>query len=340
MDARIQRDIVVIGASAGGVPALGGLLARLPAQLPATLLIVMHISPYGPSALHTILARTTNLRVVAATDNAPLAHGTVFVATTDRHLMLSKEGVRITRGPKECRARPAVDVLFRSAAVTYGERVIGVILTGALDDGTAGLWAVKDHGGLAFVQDPLTADHPSMPESAIAHVEVDFVGDLDALADKILSTVVTPAGSPTHRVSARAYAAIENKISETGDGGEASFMKLGNISRYTCPDCNGVLMQIEEGPIVRFRCHTGHAFSIQTLIAEIDEAIDGGLWTTLRAIEERIMLLRQMADLAERAGSALDAAAYREQADEAEKRLAPLRQLVLDPDSLGHAPAG
>ncbi|WP_244849455.1 hypothetical protein [Caballeronia sp. SL2Y3] len=114
-------------------------------------------------------------------------------------------------------------------------------------------------------------------------------------------------------------------------------MKLGNVSRYTCPDCNGVLTQIEEGAIIRFRCHTGHAFSIKTLIAEIDEAIDGGLWTTLRAIEERIMLLRQMADLAERAGSALDAAAYREQADEAEKRLVPLRQLVPDPDSLTYA---
>lgn len=329
-----RRNVVVIGTSAGGVEALSALLDALPADLPAAVLAVLHIPAHTESVLHSVLAKRTALKVVAANSQA-LEAGTVYIAPTDRHLMLDAHGIRLTRGPKECRVRPSIDVLFRSAAVHHGARTIGVVLTGALDDGTAGLWAVKDAGGLALVQDPADALMPSMPESALSHVQVDFVGDVLALAAEIVRQVDAPfeqpEPSPHHDRHRR-----EDTIVASGKGLENGVMSLGRISNYTCPDCHGVLVQIEEGSIVRFRCHTGHAFSIKSLIAEVNSAIDNGLWDTLRAVEERIVLLRQMADLSARAGWTAAAADSRRQADEAERRLRPLRELVLDPHFFGH----
>ncbi|CAM3645814.1 chemotaxis protein CheB [Polaromonas hydrogenivorans] len=331
-----KRDIVVIGASAGGVEALRGFFAALPADLDAAVLVVLHIPADTPSQLDQVLANATPLPVVIAEDGQPIEHGRVYVASADRHLMVTPQGIRLSRGPKEVRARPSVDVLFRSAATAFGSRVIGVILSGALDDGTAGLWAIKDHQGATLVQIPSQAMHPSMPESAIAHVEVDFVGTVEALAAKVRELVGTAA--PV--VAASAFSlqrAMENDIAMQGNALKAGIMNLGKVSPYTCPDCHGVLMQIEEGTIVRFRCHTGHAFSLKTLMAEINDAIDQSLWATLRAVEERVMLLRQMEQLALRSGANDTAAQWRKQADDSEQRLQPLRDLVLDPGFFGHA---
>ena len=329
------RNIVVIGTSAGGVQALIELFEKLPADLPAIFLVVLHIPAHQPSVLHSILSRVTSMRVVAAQDGQTLKAGTVYVAIADRHLMLTEAGIRLTRGPKECRMRPAVDVLFRSAAVNYGSRVIGIILSGALDDGTAGLWVVKDRGGLACVQDPAEAMLSSMPESAIEHVNIDFIGTIVMLAKELTKMIGSRIEDPTlHEVKARHI--IENLISLKGNGLEAGVMELGKVSKFTCPDCHGVLVQIEEGSIVRFRCHTGHAFSMKSLISEVNDAIDAGLWDTLRAVEERILLLRQMAKKAEAVGASGDAAECTRQANVAEKRLKPLRELVLDPKFFGH----
>ncbi|MGL6244505.1 chemotaxis protein CheB [Pseudomonas sp.] len=334
LDASV-RNIVVIGTSAGGVQALIALFENLPADVPAAFLVVLHIPAHEPSVLHRILSRVTSMRVVAAKDGQRIEARTVYVAIADRHLMLTEDGIRLTRGPKECRARPAVDVLFRSAAVHYGARVIGVILSGALDDGTAGMWAVKDRGGLTYVQDPSEAMLSSMPDSAIEHVDIDLIGSTAVLAAELSKAVGSLIdGQPTHDVRARHV--IENVISLKGNGLEAGVMGLGKMSQFTCPDCHGVLVQIEEGNIVRFRCHTGHAFSVKSLICEVNEAIDSGLWDTLRAVEERILLLRQMAEQATAVGAAGDATECSHQADLAEKRLKPLRALVLDPKFFGH----
>lgn len=338
------RNIVVVGASAGGVQALTALFQCLPSDLPAAVLVVLHIPAHTPSALHRILSSVTTMRVVEAQDNQALEARTVYVAIADRHLMLDENGIRLTRGPKECRVRPSVDVLFRSAAVSYGPRVVGVVLTGALDDGTAGLWAIKDRHGLAFAQKPSEAEYGSMPESAIQHVEVDFVGPIEALAQEISAAVGASIGAPhkkpEHERTVDHGHRIENLIAIKGNGMEAGVMDLGKVSKYTCPDCHGVLVQIEEGSIVRFRCHTGHAFSMKSLIAEINAAIDIGLWDTLRAVEERMMLLRQMADLADAEHRSAAAASCRRQADAAEERLGPLRELVLDVHFFGHEPTG
>jgi two-component system chemotaxis response regulator CheB len=333
---KITPNIVVVGASAGGVEALSELLGALPADLPAAVFVVLHISSHTDSGLHHVLDRVSRLRVVSARDGQTIEPGTVYVAPTDRHLMLEGHVVRVTRGPKECRVRPAIDVLFRSAAAHHGAHVIGVILTGTLDDGTAGLWAVKDHRGIALVQDPQETAFSSMAESAIAHVSVDLVAPIHDLAQEIVrrtgeAQVLTPRDATAgdrHR--------IENEIAYNGNGLRSGVMDLGAVSKYTCPDCHGVLVQIEEGSIVRFRCHTGHAFSLQTLIAEVNEAIDTGLWDTLRAVEERVMLLHQMADLARSAGAVSDADRLHALADETEKRLQPLRDLVLDQRFFGH----
>lgn len=334
-----KRDIVVIGASAGGVEALRGFFAALPADLDAAVLVVLHIPADTPSQLDQVLANATPLPVVIAEDGQPIEHGRVYVASADRHLMVTPQGIRLSRGPKEVRARPSVDVLFRSAATAFGSRVIGVILSGALDDGTAGLWAIKDHQGATLVQLPSQAMHPSMPESAIAHVQVDFVGTVEALAAKVGELVGTAA--PV--VADTAFSlqrAMENDIAMQGNALKAGIMNLGKVSPYTCPDCHGVLMQIEEGTIVRFRCHTGHAFSLKTLMAEINDAIDNSLWATLRAVEERVMLLHQMEELAQASGMSGEAMQWRKQADDSEKRLQPLRELVLDPGFFGHQSKG
>jgi two-component system chemotaxis response regulator CheB len=269
-------------------------------------------------------------------DGQAITAGTVYVAPTDRHLMLEGDVVRVTRGPRECRVRPAIDVLFRSAATQHGARVIGVILTGMLDDGTAGLWAIKDRRGIALVQDPREAAFPSMAESAIANVEVDLVAPIRDLATEIIRLAGNAALTSDSEASSGSRHSVENEISRNGNGLRSGVMDLGKVSKYTCPDCHGVLIQIEEGSIVRFRCHTGHAFSLQTLIAEVNEAIDTGLWDTLRAVEERVLLLHQMAELARSAGATKDADRLQAQAEETEQRLQPLRELVLDPSFFGH----
>jgi two-component system chemotaxis response regulator CheB len=335
--ASLKRDIVVIGASAGGVEALRGFFSALPASLEAAVLVVLHIPPHTPSRLDRILAHTTSLPVAVAEDGQAIEHGQVYVASPDRHLMVTPQGIRLSRGPKEGRARPSIDVLFRSAATAFGSRVIGVVLSGALDDGTAGLWAIKDHRGTVLVQAPSEAMHASMPESAIAHVQVDFIGTVEALAAKVAELVGTAAPGEAGTAFS-VHRAMENDIAMEGNALKAGVMNLGQVSKYTCPDCHGVLVQIEEGPIVRFRCHTGHAFSLKTLIAEINNAIDNGLWATLRAVEERVMLLRQVQEQAQRSGATAEAIEWQRQADESEKRLQPLRALVLDPEFFGHEP--
>jgi len=329
-----SRDIVVVGASAGGVEALIKLLAGLPADLAASIFVVLHIPAESPSQLASILKRACQLPVKAAEDRELIVPGQVYVALADRHLMIDGTHIRVTRGPRESRSRPSVDVLFRSASVSFGPRVIAVVLSGALDDGTAGAWAVKDRGGLVLVQEPSDAMHSSMPESVMQHVKVDHVGTAQELGNVIAGLVGSPAPIEPSRANPRH--GIETLIAMEGNGLKAGVMDIGKISKYTCPDCHGVLVEIEEGPIVRFRCHTGHAFSLMSLLAEVNESIDTGLWDTLRAVEERVMLLRQMGKLSRDAGAVADADKFEQQAVDTEQRLIPIREMVLDPKFFGH----
>jgi two-component system chemotaxis response regulator CheB len=326
-----RRNIVLIGASAGGVESLQSLFAELRSDLNASFFVVLHIPAHSPSMLERILQAVTSMHVTFAHDGQPIMPDTVYVSTPDRHLMVERQHIRITRGPKECRVRPSIDVLFRSAALAFGPRAIGVILTGNLDDGTAGLWQIKDRKGLAFVQDPEEAMYRSMPDSAIEHVDVDCIGSIKTLVAEITREIVSPLIlSPEEQP--RPGQLVENLIAMEGNGMQAGVMELGKVSKFTCPECHGVLVQIEEGKLVRFRCHTGHAYSFKSLLSDVNEAIDTGLWDTIRAVEERILLLRQFADDVEANGDLSEASRMRTKADLAEQKYQPLRGLVLDED--------
>jgi two-component system chemotaxis response regulator CheB len=288
------HDIIVVGTSAGGVEALQILVGGLPCDLPAAIFIVLHVAPTGPSFLDEILTRAGPLPATQGIDGELITPGRIYVASPDHHLLLEPGHVRVTRGPKENRFRPAIDALFRSAAYAYGPRVIGVILTGALDDGTAGLWAVKDQGGLTVVQDPQDALHSSMPQSALRHVAVDYCVPLAKLALMLVRLASEPA--PTEEgfpVSKKL--AIETQIARGYHGLDAGILALGSLSPYTCPECHGVLVQLQDGDFIRFRCHTGHAYSPSSLLAEVTQSVENSLWSTLRTMEESILLLQHLA---------------------------------------------
>jgi two-component system, chemotaxis family, protein-glutamate methylesterase/glutaminase len=288
------HDIIVIGASAGGVEALQTLVGGLPPALPAAVFVVLHRAPEGPSFLAHILARAGALPAVDGVDGEAISPGRIYVAPPDRHLMVERGYVRVTRGPKENRFRPAVDALFRSAAYSYGPRVIGVILTGALDDGTAGLWAVKDRGGVAVVQEPRDALHASMPESALRYVRVDACVPLAKIAPTLVGFVGEPASAEgDYPVSKKL--AIETRMARDEYALDAELLVVGELSPYTCPECHGSLVQLRDGGITRFRCHTGHAYSMDSLLAEVSGSLETSLWNTLRTLQESTRLLRHLA---------------------------------------------
>jgi two-component system chemotaxis response regulator CheB len=327
--------VIGIGASAGGVEAMRTLFAGLPDDLPAAVLVVLHMPAHSPSRLDGVLTAVTRLPVEIARDGARLQPGHVYVASPDRHLLVEGQRLRLSRGPKECRVRPAIDVLFRSLAIGCGPMAAGVVLSGMLDDGTAGLWSLKEHGGRTLVQDPADAMHPSMPESAIEHVAVDTVASAGELARELAAWAHQAASSPASAPPALEGHKVESTIASEANALQKGVLDLGVLSKFTCPDCHGVLVEIQEGRVVRFRCHTGHAFSIKTLLAEVNSAIDNGLWATLRAIEERLLLLRQLGELARQRGDVQEAERCEREADHLGKPIKAMRALVLDPHLFG-----
>lgn len=288
-----RRDIVVVGTSAGGIPALGRLLATVPPTLDAAVFIVLHMSPSAPSELARILQKSTKLPVRQARDGDSIERGTILVARPDHHLLLERNTVRTARGPRENRHRPAIDALFRSAAHTHATRVIAIVLTGMLDDGTAGLWTVRDRGGVAIVQDPDEADYPDMPLNALTNAGADHIlgiGDMGALLGRLVKQTVEEPAQPVSK-----ELDVEVHIAREESGLQESIMSLGKITPYTCPECHGVLLALKEGGVPRFRCHTGHAYSIDSLLAEVTEHVESTLWSALRSMEESAMLLNHVA---------------------------------------------
>jgi two-component system chemotaxis response regulator CheB len=301
-----MNRLIVIGASAGGVPALLDLTAGLPADLPAAVLIVLHVGTYR-SVLPSLLSSRCPLPVRHAIDGEPLSAGRVWVAPPDHHLLVMDGRIGLNRGPKEHGSRPAIDPLFRSAAIASGPAVIGVVLTGMLDDGTPGLQAIKSRGGTAVVQDPDEAFAPSMPRSALRFVEVDHCVPL-ALMPALLASL---AGGPPAAVVTPA--AGDDVVADEQDialGKGNAMEKLSAIARpsdLVCPDCHGGLWKILDSRPERYRCHTGHAFTLRTLQQAMYTASDEAGWNFLRALQERTMVLERMEDACRNEGD-LDAA--------------------------------
>lgn len=329
-----QREIIVIGGSAGSIDALKTLVAALPPTLSAAIFVVVHLSADSPGLLPSILEYISRLPVLVAADQLPIRTGHIYVAPPDQHLLLEQGWMRVTHGPKENRFRPAIDPLFRSAAYAFGAQTIGVVLSGMLDDGTAGLWAIKDRGGLAVVQEPTDALYPSMPQSAARAVTVDYRLRMSEMA-AVLERLVREPLPAESEVPMSDTLAIEAKIAMAENALQSGVLRLGQPSYFTCPECHGVLVQIEEGDMVRFRCHTGHAYSQETLLAEVNEAIELGIWNAVRIMDEKNLLLRQMAQqLANHANADL-AQRFTVKADEVEQRSQLVRQFVLNQENGG-----
>jgi len=319
--------VVCIGASAGGLAPLTEVLAKLPEAFPASVFVVLHMSPDAPSHLAQILDRSTSLEVVPAADGAEIQEGRVYVAIPDHHLLVEEERVRVVRGPRENRHRPSIDNLFRSAARFHGDHVIGVVLSGSLDDGTAGLIAIKIRGGVAVVQEPAEAFSSEMPRNAMRYLDVDHVkpaAKIGPLLVRLVREELEDGQPPVSQemVQEAAIAKIDLAAVENED-------RPGKPSPFACPDCRGVLWEIEEGRLLRFRCRVGHAFSPETMIAAEDEAIEAALWEALRAIEERVSLRRRLATQARERNLDSLAEHFEKQIPEAEQHVTALRDMLL-----------
>jgi two-component system chemotaxis response regulator CheB len=326
-----MSNLVVIGGSAGAIPALKTILAALPASFPAAILVVTHIGTQR-SLLPEILQRVTPLPVRHATDGEPIIAGRVLLAPSDEHLTVVTAGdqryVRLAHGPKENHCRPAIDPLFRSAAAACGAATTGVILSGYLDDGTVGMQAVKARGGMAIVQDPADAEVPDMPASAIDHAAVDMILAAREIAPALVQLAarsvvpVQPAGPD--------WIDIENRL--TGkDSDMEDLDQIGTPSSLTCPECSGALWEINPnkttGP-VRYRCHTGHAFTARILAAMQGSEVEEAIWGAIRALHEQERLYTKMCEKALELGHAQSSADYLSKAQQARQHAQSLREVI------------
>jgi two-component system, chemotaxis family, protein-glutamate methylesterase/glutaminase len=324
-----KRTIIVIGASAGGIEAIRQFLQLLPADLDASLFVVVHLSPQTPSYLARVLQRNSLIRVVCPGDGDVPEKSTVYVAPANRHLLLKPGVIRLGSGPRENRSRPSVDALFRTAAFAYQERVIGIIFSGALNDGTAGLMTIKSFGGVAIVQDPEEASFSGMPKSALEFVQVDYVLPIVGIAKKVIELTKdhekdqSDPGSEQHRKEAK-----NTQIYQTGNDGLRSGMD-GEQVPLTCPECGGSLWQTETNRFKEFKCHVGHSFTAETLLQEQADAIDAQFWKNLRQLEENVWLRRKLADWARTDNRVPDAQNQEKLAHVAELQAESIRQALL-----------
>ncbi len=299
--------VIVVGASAGGVAALLGIAEALPADLPAALLIVMHVGAQR-SVLPQLMAQRCALPVAHARHGEPLHAGLVRVAPPDHHLLVEPGCLALSRGPKENFARPAIDPLFRSAALACGPMAVGVVLTGGLDDGTAGLQAIKRCGGVAVVQDPDDAFDPSMPASALQHVQVDHCLPLASIAPLLVSLAAQPV-APQRAVPIEQLQHEHALMLAQGDPME-HLAAIGKATPFACPECHGGLWEVSDSRPQRYRCHTGHAFTEQSLEHAFAAAGDEAGWNALRSLQEREMFVEQLA-ARRRSEGRLEAAAHK-----------------------------
>lgn len=366
------RDLVVIGASAGGVEAIRQIVAALPADYPGAVCVVLHIPPQAPSVLPRILDRASRVRCVPAQDEQRLAAGHVYVAPPDHHLLVEPGRLRLVRGPRENGHRPAVDPLFRSAARSYGPRVAGVVLTGNLDDGTRGLGEIVRHGGLAVAQDPEDAPFPSMPLSAVAHVPVRHVlrldqigpllarlaegGDAGRAPENVLVAHASdsPPGGDSPEARPDPAVAGGNGPAAASDADRDALIRMvdltaadgranggaevnerlgGVVSAFTCPECHGALWELRDGELARYRCRVGHSYSERSLVESKTRSLEDALWTALTALEESAAISQRAAERAAENGRLHSAEHFRRRAERIEARSRVLR------DVLGTLPA-
>jgi two-component system, chemotaxis family, protein-glutamate methylesterase/glutaminase len=320
------HDVIAIGGSAGAFDALRSLVRDLSPDLPATVLIAVHTSPDAPGLLAEVLDGIGPWPVGMAEEGQRIERGRIYVAPPDRHLLVMSDHLHVRRGPRENRSRPAIDPLFRSAAVCCSSRVIGVLLSGMLNDGTSGLRAIQRCRGLTVVQDPRDAAFPEMPRHALAHVAVDHVVPLAELAPLLLELARSPRPPPL------AEAPKEIHVEALIAAQELTVMpdqhRLGQLSPLACPDCHGSMVEIQDGDLLRFRCHTGHAFTLETLRLAKCEAWERTLYAAMRAQQEHAMLARRIAAEADAKGLVRSAEDFTRRGRDYEEGAEVIRQLL------------
>jgi two-component system chemotaxis response regulator CheB len=325
-----EQRIVVIGASAGGVSALIHLARNLPGDFPAPIMVVLHVPAQSPSLLALILNREGMLPAKSAEDGERYEAGRIYVATPDRHLLVGRDGrLRVTRGPRENRHRPSVDPLFRSAALAAGPRAIAVVLTGALDDGTAGMLAINQAGGIGVAQDPEDALYPSMPSSAITHARIDHVAPLAAIPELLVRLVSEPAGK---RPVVEQDLALETRIAALDPAALVGDDRPGQPSPYSCPECGGVLWEIQDGAFARYRCRVGHAYSPETMLGAQDDVLEEALWSAMKTLEESARLSQRLAKNERERGREWMAKRFEEKEADARERVEVIRRHLLRDD--------
>lgn len=322
--------LVVIGASAGAVDALHAIAATLPPDFPAAVLVVRHIGPRN-CGLPAVLAKSSRLPVRHAGDGEIVAQPAILIAPPDRHLMVRAGAplqLALTHGPRENHTRPAIDPLFRSAAEVYGPHATGVLLTGYLDDGSAGLKAIKACGGTTMVQDPDDAYAPDMPANALQNVAIDHTLPLNAIGPALARLAALPA-APAGAVAPPVpdWVRMENRYAY-GDTGMRELDQLGSPSTFTCPECNGTLWQLNEGKPQRYRCHTGHSFTA-TILSELQSQVaEDAMWAALRALQEKERMARSLAAKAKQHGLDSAAGEHLRRAEQALADALVLRQML------------
>ena len=325
-----NRDIIVIGASAGGLGALTRLFGGMPRECAPTVFVVVHIAPTAKSALPQLLDRIGWLPAFHPTDEEPIRPGHIHVAPPDHHLLVHRDRVLIRRGPRENRTRPAADPLFRSAAVAFGSRVVGIVLSGTLDDGTSGLRAIRRCGGIGIAQDPEEAEWSGMPRSAVERGEVDHVLPLDGMP-ALLVRLAAESASPSPPVPldiATEARIAEQEFTTMSDDTRA----VGRPTTLSCPECGGGLSEIQDGPVLRFRCQVGHAYSPDSMEEAQTETMEKALWVALRTHEERVELFRRLAAHARERGQSQIAANWDQQMQEARQNAELLRSVLSKPE--------
>ncbi len=303
------------------------LVAGLPPDLPASIFVVQHMSPEAPSVLAEILASRGPLPATTAEDRRAFERGAIYVAPPDRHLMIDRSYMYLTRGPHENHTRPAVDPLFRSAAVVHGPHVVGVVLSGALDDGTSGLNAIKRCGGVGIAQDPEEALYPDMPRNAIeGNEDLDYTVDLSRMPDLLARLSHEPPGPP---VMPPPTLMTEVEISRMGEGGVSRLEEIGDLTPMTCAECGGPLWAIRGDKITRFRCKEGHSYTAKALAFSLSEGVERSLWVAVQTMDERKRMLEHLATYEHEKGRERSAASFAERAQEAGDHANHLRQLLL-----------
>ncbi len=322
------RFIVVIGASAGGLNALSELVRTLPAGLDAAYCIVLHLSRkgIGDFVVHR-LSKVTTMECSMASNGATIEAGHIYVAPPNQHLLVKEGKILLGSGPQENRFRPSIDVLFRSAAVAYTTHAIGIILSGMLDDGTSGMWAIKRSGGICMVQDPNQAEYPDMPLSVIHNMDVDYVSELNAMG-----MVVSQVTRLDREVGTAAPedVMLESQIAEKTAVGIDAVEQIADVSVFACPDCGGNLWAVKGDIVNRYRCHIGHAYTERDLVVKQAETASTTLWVALRMMEERKHLLRKLeVDYSQKGYSSLSSD-HQEKKDEMQRHIDTLKMILSD----------